>query len=326
MKPSEIHEKVHLDSRVPIDYSLVERAAISSIGDIDGLLSLAGISRDVVARIVSDNLRNPLFLSEVERRPEQGVRLYRAIRWSMNERARRIFRAILSRILVKEGIRLYSAMRGKHRMRKVDYSPPMDFSLEDTLEKLVERSKSLDEISYEDIVGLERRDLRRSAVIIIDSSGSMTGRKMTLASVLAASVAYAVRFGDYAVIAFSDRAEILKSAGRRVRVEEVVEKILDLSPIGYTNMREALVVARRERDLMGDCRYVLITDGNYNVGGDPLEIAKNMRMLNVVRIERRRDDIGRINCMRIAEAGRGRVFELDNISRIPEILSNIFMN
>jgi Mg-chelatase subunit ChlD len=184
----------------------------------------------------------------------------------------------------------------------------------------------LDEISYEDIVGLERRDLRRSAVIIIDSSGSMTGRKITLASVLAASVAYAVRFGDYAVIAFSDRAEILKSAGRRVRVEEVVEKILDLSPIGYTNMREALVVARRERDLMGDCRYVLITDGNYNVGGDPLEIAKNMRMLNVVRIERRRDDIGRINCMRIAEAGRGRVFELDNISRIPEILSNIFMN
>ncbi|MGB9630397.1 MAG: vWA domain-containing protein [Candidatus Methanodesulfokora sp.] len=326
MKPQELHEKIHLDSRVPIDYSLVERAAVSSISDIDSLISLAGISRDVVARVVSDNLRNPIFLSEVEIKPEKGVRLYRAIRWNMNERARRMFRAILSRILVKEGIRLYSAMRGKHRMRKVDYSPPMDFSLEDTLEKIVEKSKRIDEVSYEDIVGLERRDLRRSAVIIIDSSGSMTGKKMTLASILAASVAYAVRFGDYSVIAFSDRAEVLKSAGKKVRVEEIVEKILDLSPIGYTNMREALIAAKRERDMLGECKYVLITDGNYNVGGDPLEIARNMRMLNVVRIEGRRDNVGRINCIKIAEAGKGRVFEVNSISRIPEVLSNIFMN
>jgi len=154
----------------------------------------------------------------------------------------------------------------------------------------------------------------------------MTGRKMTLASVLAASIAYAVRFGDYSVIAFSDRAEILKRAGKKAKVEEIVERILDLSPIGYTNMREALILARRERSMLGECRYVLITDGNYNVGGDPLEIAKSMRMLDVIRIEGRRDDAGRINCMRIAEAGGGRVFELNNVSRIPEVLSNIFMN
>ncbi len=310
-----------------VDYELLSTAiniALSS-GNLGMLISLAEISSDLVAKQLSlhEGLPDELFKA-ISLNPEEGVHLYCMVRWSLNLRTRRLFRSVLSKLLVRQAAGLISnafrTMSDHGAPTKVDYAPGLDFDIEETIEALLSKSKRLDEITYEDIVALERRREKKRAVLLLDSSGSMSGKKMAIASVLTAAVAYLLRGSDYSVILFNSKAEILHPLGRRSSSTHLVERILDVVPMGYTNMREALLLAKHQAKDYKNVKYILVTDGKYNVGGDPSDIAKKMNNLNVVSVSR---GDAPMSCVRLARLGGGKCYTIHSVKDVPEVVSQI---
>ncbi len=319
-------EGVELD----VDYeSLYARAAsAASAGALGELVSLAAVSSVAVARAVSKGGLDGALVRSLERNPAAGMRLYRQIRWHLNPELRRRFRSLLSKVALRSGLRLASTAPGRSMRLLTRYEPGMEFDPEETIQRLLASGKGLGELTYEDVVGVERVERSRGAVIILDASGSMTGGKIAAAALSAAVAAHLLRADEYAIVAFNTEPFVLKGVRDRTPIGRVIEEILDLAPLGYTNMRGALEAALREGALIkrADKRYVLITDGLYNVGGDPRSVARRLGGLNVIGVRGwggRETAAGMRLCAELARIGGGRFIELRSPRGVPEAVARI---
>ena len=92
---------------------------------------------------------------------------------------------------------------------------------------------------------LARAREARHYLILVDHSGSMVGRKLLLAAVLAAVLSQltADGRGDYAVLAFDDQLSQLKGFGEGRDVEAVIETILRLPEGRATDLSRAFLKA-----------------------------------------------------------------------------------
>jgi MoxR-like ATPase/Mg-chelatase subunit ChlD len=100
-------------------------------------------------------------------------------------------------------------------------------------------------------------------LILVDHSGSMVGRKLLLAAVLASVLAQltAQGRGDFAVLAFDDKLAQLKGFGEECDLEALIETILRLPEGRATDLSQAFAKAAEllaERAEPTDC--VLISD------------------------------------------------------------------
>ena len=100
------------------------------------------------------------------------------------------------------------------------------------------------------VAGHDLRVLRRAPeqadyLILIDHSGSMVGRKLSLAAVLAAAVAQLSAAGRtrYGVLAFDEQVTSVKDLDAENDISEVVERILLLPEGKATDLARALQAA-----------------------------------------------------------------------------------
>ena len=110
---------------------------------------------------------------------------------------------------------------------------------------------------------LTRAREARHYLILVDHSGSMVGRKLLLAAILAGVLAQltAEGRGDFAVLAFDDQLAQLKGFGEERDVEVLVETILRLPEGRATDLSRAFAKAAElvaERPEASDC--ILISD------------------------------------------------------------------
>ncbi len=307
-----------------VDFDALRRAAEYYMmeGDLEGLLKVSSYSQIVVARVMSEGAFSPKLVSSLERDPEAAVRLYRQVRWKLNRRARSLFRRLVAKAVINLAAR---GMRGnleEDRRSSVPYEMGMDFDVEGTIERLIERGKRVEELDYSDVVGLDRRKREYSAVVIVDSSGSMSGRKILSAATMAALISHRVRKGRYSVIGFNSEAFLIKGAGERRESVEVVERILDLVPLGYTNIADGLARALEESKSMVNPKFILITDGEHNVGDDPRRVASRMRQLHVIYTGGRMSRGARF-CRDLARLSNGRFHQLREPLEIPRLVRSI---
>ena len=93
--------------------------------------------------------------------------------------------------------------------------------------------------------------------------------------------------------------------------------------MGYTNIEDALkkglaqLESGRNQQRMG----LLITDGVYTEGGDPLPWASKFPRLHVLMTEAYKMD--RSLCYRMAEAGHGRCFAIDTYEELPIVMGRL---
>ncbi len=328
--PSEPEHRPGEWQEIDLDYeSLYARAASAAAsGSLGELISLAALSSVAVARAVSEGGLDGTLLRSVERNPAAGMRLYRQIRWHLNPELRRRFRSLLSKVALRSGMRIASVAPGRSMRILTQYEPGMDFDAEETIQRLLSSGKSLQDLTYEDIVGVRMVERSRGAVIILDASGSMTGGKIAAAALSAAVAAHLMRADEYAIVAFNTEPFVLKGVRDRVPIERVIEEILDLAPLGYTNMKGALEVALKQGALIKrpDKRYVLITDGLYNVGGDPRSVARRLSGLNVIGVRGwggRETAAGMRLCAELAKMGGGKFIELRSPQGVPTAVARI---
>lgn len=172
-----------------------------------------------------------------------------------------------------------------------------DIEIDRTLEEYVEQSEG--DIS-EHLVTSVRIPERRAFMLILDRSYSMRGVKIVRAAITAAAVA--IRFQqDYGVLCFSSRVRTLKSIKSRLSPETLIERIFYLELQGETDIALALQEALNEMSGYPYKTGLLLTDGNWNRGQDPMQLAPYFDALHVICFPPARPQ----TCEQLAQAGKG---------------------
>ncbi len=119
--------------------------------------------------------------------------------------------------------------------------------------------------------------------LVVDRSGSMTGARLAAAAVAAASVLY--RLGnDCSVVAFSDRAIVLKAQDQPRTADDVIGDLLRLRGHGVTDLELALRAARSQLDRSRAGRKItlLLSDCRVTTGGDATAAAAALDHLAII--------------------------------------------
>ena len=122
---------------------------------------------------------------------------------------------------------------------------------------------------------------------MVDTSLSMAGEKMALAAVAAAVLALKLRPGDLAVVLFADGARAVLRFGEEVAPAELVRRMLAVPCGGGTDIAAALRLGHAELQRGRDPSRsgLLVSDGVYTSGADPLPAAARFGPLHVLLME-----------------------------------------
>jgi len=252
--------------------------------------------------------------------------IYFFIRRPISGKFKSIFRRLARQSILKLSLKITSkGIRGQFKKAVPLYKIGMpEFSLDETIQhnplKIYEKS-----LSYKDIYGVVRKRQKRKVVLILDTSGSMYGRLLLNAALTSSVLAYNLEKEDYAIVLFNSTAMILKSINQKNPVIKIIDEILDSEAVGFTNIQIGLEKGLKELNKTRENRKsrfgILISDGNFNRGGDPVEIAKKYPKLHVIGMPAENDATQGIKtCQEIAKAGRGKFYAVNDYKEIPRAL------
>jgi hypothetical protein len=210
------------------------------------------------------------------------LEMYSYIKDKLDEELKEAAKRYASRLIIKIATKIASlGVKSGNLEAVADYLASDEIEIDKTLERIVDRPTE----SIEDnLVVLARKPERKGCVVILDHSSSMQGIKVSIAALTAATIALHFK-ENYGVVAFSTRAFLLKQMSQYVAPTVVAEEVLSLDARGYTNIREALEVALGEVRSYDHKIGILLTDGDWTYGGDPLQMARLFDRLHVIGLE-----------------------------------------
>ncbi len=225
-------------------------------------------------------------------------------------------RAILARARAVMG----SSGRESHTvLAPLSTRPAAELDIEQTLDNLLENPH----LSSSQIAVQYRQQKRVDCALMLDTSLSMTGKKLALMAVGAAVLALKLPSEDFAVVSFESTARSIKQLGVAMPVEQLIIKVLEVPALGYTNIQAGLDEGLRQmnRGRHSKRSGILLSDGKYTVGGDPVASARRYSRLHVVLLGDFNTDPKA--CAAMAAAGRGRVYEARTFESLPRILHRL---
>jgi Ca-activated chloride channel family protein len=168
----------------------------------------------------------------------------------------------------------------------------------------------------------------RAYVLLVDASGSVTGRPLATALVTAAALARRIGPDDQlAVVAFWSRAVVLRPVTSVEPATGVLDALFDLRGGDTTDLAGGLRAALAEagRAVAGQRDVIALTDGMANAGDDPVEVAATAAAAGSrVHVLSLSDDASAVGaCLAVAAAGGGRVAALPRPSVAPQALADI---
>jgi len=274
------------------------------------------------------------FFSEKAKNSEISMaEVYFFIRRPISEQYKQVFRRLARQSIIKTSLKITSkGIRGNYKKVAPSYqigSP--EFDLDETIQhnplNIYKNS-----LTYKDIFGIQRKKKKRKIVMILDTSGSMYGKLLLNAALTTSVMAYNMEKENYGIVLFNSTAMVLKKIDKKKPVIKIIDEILDSEAVGFTNITIGLEKGLKELNKIKEkTRHksgILITDGNYNRGKDPLILAKKFPKLHVIGIPADNDaERGIDTCREIARVGQGKFFAVNNYKEIPraliELLSQI---
>jgi hypothetical protein len=132
----------------------------------------------------------------------------------------------------------------------------------------------------DNLVSYVRHRERQAFVMMLDYSYSMQN-KVILSAITAAAIAQHFK-RDYAVLAFSNGVSVLREVEERAGPEKVLERLFTLQSHGETNIRLALETGLKYVSNFERKDGLILTDGDWNRGGDPFQAAVRFHKLSVI--------------------------------------------
>ena len=252
--------------------------------------------------------------------------IYFFIRRPISEKYKKIFRRLARQSILKLSLKITSkGIRGQYKKTVPYYQIGMpEFNMDETIQhnplKILNRS-----LSYREIYGIERKRQKRKVALILDTSGSMYGRLLLNAALTTSVLAYNMEKEDFAIVLFNSTAMVMKKINQKKPISSIIDDILDSEAVGFTNIYIGLEKGLKELNKVKENRKsrfgILITDGNYNRGEDPIVMAKKYPKLHVIGMPAENDaDRGIDTCRDLAQAGRGKFYAVKDYKEIPRAL------
>jgi len=252
--------------------------------------------------------------------------VYFFIRRPISAKYKTIFRRLARQSILKLSLKIASrGIRGQFKKTVPYYQISMpEFSMDETIQHNPLKIYN-NNLNYQDIYGIERKRQKRKIVLILDTSGSMYGRLLLNAALTTSVLAYNMEKEDYAIVLFNSTAMVMKKINQKKPIVSIIDDILDSEAAGFTNISIGLEKGLKELNKIKDNRKsrfgILITDGNYNRGDNPLSLAKTFPKLHVIGMPAENDaDRGIETCREIAKAGRGNFYAVNDYKEIPRAL------
>ena len=268
-----------------------------------------------------------------EKSKETGLvmpEIYFFIRRPISKKYKKIFRRLARQSILKTSLKITSrGIKGTRKKTIPNYVIGMpEFDLDESIQhnplKIYEKN-----LSYKDIYGIKRQRQKRNIVLILDTSGSMYGRTLLNAALTTSVLAYNMEKENYSIVLFNSTAMILKKINDiQKSISNIIDDILDSEAVGFTNIQIGLEKGLKELNKVKEHNKnkfgILITDGNYNRGDNPIKIAKNYPKLHVIGMPAENDaDRGIDTCREIAKAGQGKFYAVTDYKEIPRALINL---
>jgi len=292
--------------------------------DYDNIQALKGLARSN-QYAVAEALQSNEGIRMLERRATRGEgsapELFFMLRSNLNPQYRKVYRRLARISVLKSSYRVVGrGLKGELQIRR-EYEPGMtDFDMDELIEKyLVNRF-----IQYSDIIAIERRSRENIGVLMFDTSGSLYGEKFRNAAMAVAILSYHLAKEKYAVILFNTKATVIKQMDEKVKVDELIDRVLESESAGYTNISDALSSGLKElnKEKRTEKFGVLISDGCFNRGDDPRKFAKNYFNLHVLGLPTEKA-WGEAVCRDLARLGKGRFMAVKSMNQIPRILMKL---
>lgn len=186
---------------------------------------------------------------------------------------------IASRIIIKIAKQLADTGYRSGRLKLVPgLIDGAEIELDRSFEKYTEQSERG---ILDNLMSYIRQREKKAFVLMLDHSYSMKGLKIILAAITAASIAQHFK-SDYAILAFSNRISFIKTIDEGSGPEEVLKRLFDLELVGDTDVRLGLEAGLRHINKCDRKIGLILTDGAWNRGGDPLEMAARFDKLGVI--------------------------------------------
>ncbi len=270
------------------------------------------------------------FFSEKAKNSEASMaELYFFIRRPISEKYKHIFRRLARQSIIKTSLKITSkGIRGNYKKVTPSYQiGHPEFDIDETIQHnpLNIYKKSL---TYKDIFGIQRKKQKRKIVLILDTSGSMYGKLLLNAALTTSVLAYNMEKESYGIVLFNSTAMVLKKINEMKPIITIIDEILDSEAAGFTNINTGLENGLKELNKVKEkTRHkfgILITDGNYNRGGNLEALIKEARRfprLHVIGMPAENDaERGIDTCRELARAGKGKFYAVNDYKEIPRAL------
>jgi len=259
--------------------------------------------------------------------------LYGYISQQLDPELREIAKRYASRLIVQMASQIANLGVKSGRLHPVQGSVDQDeIEIDATLERIIDhRYRPLEE----NLVVFTRRPEQKACVVMLDHSHSMTGIKISMAALTAAVIALHFK-RDYGIVTFNTQARVLKGIRVNKSPTQIASEILSLQAYGYTNIRQALELGIGEIKRYDRKIGILITDGDWTYGGDPLQAARLFDELHVIGTEeplifedtydefsyyQRSSRYHSMKIAMLAREGRGRFSTVRGIEEVPNAIT-----
>lgn len=210
---------------------------------------------------------------------EDSLKVFANIYGMLKQNIRAMAIKIASRLIIKIARQIADTGYRCGRLRLIKgFAEDAEIELDQTFEKYLEEPECG---IMENLVSYVRQKETKAFIMMFDRSYSMKGMKLILAAITAASIAQHFK-RDYAILAFSNTISVLKGIHEKTGPEEVMERLFALDLCGDTDVRLALATGLKHLSKFEVKTGLILTDGAWNQGGSPLDMAASFDKLNVI--------------------------------------------
>lgn len=216
--------------------------------------------------------------------PDEALGLLADMTRATDSRLRELARRLAGRLVLDVARRGPTRPRGVGRIAVAPYQPDAgDLDIDASAEALVEATAAGAAVDAERLRVRRWVQPRTAVCLLVDRSGSMSGRPLATNAVAAAAVAFRAP-DDFSVVSFARDAVVVKSQDAVVPSATVVDDVLALRGHGTTDLARALRAAGQQlaRSSAGRKITVLLSDCRATEPGDPASAASALDELAII--------------------------------------------
>jgi len=200
---------------------------------------------------------------------------------------RDLARRLAGRLVLDVARRGPARPRGSGRIAAAPYQPDVgDLDIDASTEAIVEARAARSAVDPERLRVRRWVQPRTAVCLLVDRSGSMSGKPLATNAVAAAAVAFRSP-DDFSVVSFAKDSVVVKSQDVPTTIEAVVDGVLALRGHGTTDLAAALAAAGQQlsRSNAGRKITILLSDCRATEPGDVLVAAAALEELAIIAPE-----------------------------------------